>query len=291
MCGGGMSPEQRAEIDSANQMEAVNFTTPSGSQGVTNSNYSTYTDSYPDLLANYNENWKDKGVSKAEFGAMHWNQSGRNEGRFMPGALDQANPAPSPVSSGGGSSSSAGSGLIGNDGPPMGPYPENNVYAPMLVPNYAPPSAQDFTAYMPRVGPYDAPIPNLSGGAPANFPQATLYPGIGEDVDPGIPNYDIGGLLYQPFTTEYQQAFVQPNIWNYEPNQFGVGGVQFTPPPFGPINVVAPEELFVEEDDDDENRNGTKSPGDPVAPGTPGSGVTSSNENNPTTGTDDDPAP
>tara|TARA_R100000988_G_C4002774_1_gene170241 strand:- start:1646 stop:2563 length:918 start_codon:yes stop_codon:yes gene_type:complete len=252
MCGGGMSPEQRAEIDSANQMEAVNFTTPSGSQGVTNSNYATYTDSYPDLLANYNENWKDKGVSKAEFGAMHWNQSGRNEGRFMPGALDQANPVPS----GGGSSSSAGSGLIGNDGPPMGPYPENNVYAPMLVPKYAPPSAQDFTAYMPRVGPYDAPIPNLGGGAPANFPQATLYPGIGEDVDPGIPNYDIGGLLYQPFTTEYQQAFVQPNIWNYEPNQFGVGGVQFTPPPFGAINVVAPEELFVEPEEDDESTRG-----------------------------------
>jgi len=164
--------------------------------------------------------------------------------------------SPAPESGGGGSSSGSSGGLLDSSGPPMGPFPEENVYFPMLVPDYAPPSAQDFTAYMPRVGPYDAPTPYLGGGAPANFPQATLYPGIGQDVDPGIPDYNIGGLLYQPWTTEYQQAFVQPNIWNYEPNQFGVGPVQHMGAPFGPLNVVPPEELFAEDEEEEEEERG-----------------------------------
>jgi len=164
-----------------------------------------------------------------------------------------------PKSSGGESSGGGGGGLLNSGPPPMGPYPEDNVYFPMLVPEYAPPSAQDWTSYMPRVGPYDAPTPYLGGGAPANFPQATLYPGIGDNVDAGIPDYNIGGLLYQPWTTEYQQAFVQPNIWNYEPNQFGVGPVQFMGTLDGPMNVVPPEELFTEEEEEEEEeqRGGT----------------------------------
>lgn len=256
------SPEQIAEIEAANRMEAVDFTTPSGSQGVTNSNYADYVRRNPDLMANYNKHWKagapepfsgkNEGISLAEYGAMHWNQSGRNEGRSMPGLSS----APAPESGGGGSSSGSSGGLLDSSGPPMGPFPEENVYFPMLVPDYAPPSAQDFTAYMPRVGPYDAPTPYLGGGAPANFPQATLYSGIGQDVDPGIPDYNIGGLLYQPWTTEYQQAFVQPNIWNYEPNQFGVGPVQHMGAPFGPLNVVPPEELFAEDEEEEEEERG-----------------------------------
>ena len=119
---------------------------------------------------------------------------------------------------------------------------DNNPYFPILMQEYAPPSAQDWSAYMPRVGPYNAPTPYLGGGAPANFPQATLYPGIGEDVDPGIPNYNIGGLLYQPWTTEYQQAFVPPNIWNYTPPQLNVGSPTFSgTPATGFLEVVHPE--------------------------------------------------
>ena len=69
--GGGekRSPQQIAEIEAANRMDAVDFSTPHGSQGVTNSNYATYTDSYGDLREDYNTNWRDKGVSKAEYGA------------------------------------------------------------------------------------------------------------------------------------------------------------------------------------------------------------------------------
>ena len=203
--------------------------------------------------------WKNKNIPLEESGQAWW----------------QTYPASQAASSSSGESSGSGGGLLDDDGPPMGPFPRDNVYFPMLVPEYAPPSAQDWSAYMPRVGPYDAPTPYLGGGAPANFPQATLYPGIGEDVDPGIPDYNIGGLLYQPWTTEYQQAFVQPNIWNFEPNQFGVEDVLYTPPPFGAINVVPPEDLFVEEEEeeydwstDPEGRRGdkTKDPSDPGQP-------------------------
>ena len=185
---------------------------------------------------------------------------------------------PAPESGGGSSESSASGGLLDPGGPPRGPYPEDNVYFPMLVPEYAPPSAQDWTSYMPRVGPYDAPTPYLGGGAPANFPQATLYPGVGADVDAGIPDYNIGGLLYQPWTTEYQQAFVQPNIWNFEPNQFGVGPVQYYGAPFGLLNVVPPEELFGNEEEEDESTDppggDDKSPDEPSEPSEPSLGST-----------------
>ena len=89
------TPEQIAQIEAANRMEPIEFTTPSGSQGVTNENYAKYTDSYPDLLSNYNSNWRDKGVSKSEFGAMHWMQSGKGEGRSMPGISSPSAPAES----------------------------------------------------------------------------------------------------------------------------------------------------------------------------------------------------
>lgn len=93
--------------------------------------------------------------------------------------------------------------------------PKENVYFPMLVPEYTSPSAQDWSAYMPRVGPYDAPIPNL-----------------------GVE----GGLFYQPWSTEYQQAFVPSNIWNYTPPQLNVGSPTFSgTPATGLLEVVHPE--------------------------------------------------
>ena len=58
MCkGGGMSQEQRDQIDSANNMENTDFTTPHGSQGVNNPNYADYVRQNPDLMANYNRHW------------------------------------------------------------------------------------------------------------------------------------------------------------------------------------------------------------------------------------------
>lgn len=230
--GGGekRSPQQIAEIEAANRMDAVDFSTPHGSQGVTNSNYATYTDSYGDLRDDYNTNWRDKGVSKAEYGAMHWNQSGRNEGRSMPGV---SSPVAMEESGGGG-----GGGLL-NPLPEIGPYPGNNIYAPVLETEYTAPNAQDFSAYMPVGG-------LLTGGAQARYPQA-IFPALDEagNVLPQTPSapitdgqqFDIGGLLYQPWSTEYQQAFVPGNIWQYDPNQFGVGDVSYRGNKYGSLQL------------------------------------------------------
>jgi len=83
----------------------------------------------------------------------------------------------------------------------------------MLVPEYTSPSAQDWSAYMPRVGPYDAPVPSL-------------------DVE--------GGLLYQPWTTEYQQQFVPSNLWDYQPPVLSLPEVSFS----NPISGFSPEEVI-----------------------------------------------
>lgn len=80
------------------------FTTKHGSQGVTNPVFASYTQRNPDLQANYEANWKGKGVSQAEFGAMHYAKHGQAEGRQLEG------PSRSPEESGGGSSSGSSSG-------------------------------------------------------------------------------------------------------------------------------------------------------------------------------------
>jgi hypothetical protein len=41
-------------------------------------------------------------------------------------------------------------------------------------------------------------------------------------------NFDIPGLLYQPWSTEYQQAFVPANLWNYVPPELNVGAPQYS---------------------------------------------------------------
>ena len=131
------TPEQIAQIEAANRMEPIEFTTPSGSQGVTNENYAKYTDSYPDLLSNYNSNWRDKGVSKSEFGAMHWMQSGKREGRSMPGISSPSAPA----ESFGGASVAT---------PTASPSPvASNPYYPQLVQEYEAPGLVDYSSYMP----------------------------------------------------------------------------------------------------------------------------------------------
>lgn len=121
------SQAQKDEIAAANAMKPVDFSTPHGSQGVTNQNYAEYVKMHPDLMANYNENWSGKGVSLAEFGAMHWNSAGRKEGRTMPG-----------VSEGGGEEAGYGGGL---SGPPGGWFQPENIYFPQLVQEYERPEA------------------------------------------------------------------------------------------------------------------------------------------------------
>jgi hypothetical protein len=162
--------------------------------------------------------------------------------------------APAPESGGGGSSSG---GLL-NPLPEIGPYPERNIYDPVLETAYTPPVAQDWSQYMPVGG-------LLTGGAQARYPQA-IFPPLDEaggvlSQTPSAPitdgaQFDIGGLLYQPWTTEYQQAFVPGNIWQYDPNQFGVGKVAYSENPF-PLNLPEDwEELlgpFEEEEEDEES--------------------------------------
>jgi hypothetical protein len=59
------------------------FTTKHGSQGVTNPVFASYTQRNPDLQADYEKNWKGKGVSPTEYGSMHYAQYGRKEGRSL----------------------------------------------------------------------------------------------------------------------------------------------------------------------------------------------------------------
>jgi hypothetical protein len=72
--------ERKAADTSPSQ---ASFTTIHGSQGVTNPVFAQYAQKYPDLVANYNANWKDKGVSLAEYGAMHYAKYGKGEGRTL----------------------------------------------------------------------------------------------------------------------------------------------------------------------------------------------------------------
>jgi hypothetical protein len=193
MCdGGGMSSEQRSQIDSADAMKNTKFTTPHGSQGVTNSNYADYVRQNPDLMANYNLHWKkdapeplsqnNAGISLEEFGAMHWNSSGRNEGRSMPG-----------VSSGGGESAPLAAPTIAS---PIQEAAESNIYFPMRVPEYTTPQALDYSA----------------------FTSSSPFGGN-------------GGLLYQPGTQQYRDAYpIADNILSYQPPQLGLPQVTYSNP-------------------------------------------------------------
>jgi hypothetical protein len=80
-----------------------------------------------------------------------------------------------------------------------GPYPEPNIYFPMLVPEYSDPQAQDWSEYMPD----------------------------GQS-----------GLLYQPWSQEYGEQFMQPNIWDYQPPELKVGRPQYFKNPLGIMDVT-----------------------------------------------------
>ena len=132
---------------------------------------------------------------------------------------------------GGGGGSSSSSGLL-----PIGPYPGENVYFPMLTSRYERPQAYDLPYYMGATA-------NLGAYMPAN-------PFMGD-----------GGLLYQPGTEQYADAYpINTGILEYQPPQFAVGPVQFYGAPFGPIEVTPPEELFGnEEEEEEEQREGSES--------------------------------
>ncbi len=83
MAGLGQEFEER-KIANETPKEAK-FTTKHGSQGVTNPVFASYTQRNPDLQKNYEANWKGKGVSQAEFGAMHYAKHGKAEGRQLEG--------------------------------------------------------------------------------------------------------------------------------------------------------------------------------------------------------------
>ncbi len=159
---------------------------------------------------------------------------------------------------GGGGGGSGG----GNPLPELGPYPTPNVYFPILETEYNPPVAQDWSQYMPVGG-------LLSGGAQARYPRA-YFPPLDDDgrVLPQTPSepitggqqFDIPGLLYQPWTTEYQQAFVPGNIWQYDPNQFGVGQVKYIDNPFGSLQLPEDwEDLLGPFDEDEEEEEESNS--------------------------------
>ena len=89
----------------------------------------------------------------------------------------------------------------GDDETPWGNF--ENVYHPMLVPEYDAPQAQDLSSFVPESSPF------------------------GGDQ----------GLLYQPWTSDYQQQYVPESLWNYEPPQLDVGVPKYIDNPFGKLEL------------------------------------------------------
>ena len=100
--------------------------------------------------------------------------------------------------SGGGSSQPApASGPIDVGPSPMQERAARNQYFPMLVPEYTAPQALDYSAYMPENSPF--------GG--------------------------MNGLLYQPGTQQYREAFpIADNILSYQPPELGFPQVTYSNP-------------------------------------------------------------
>lgn len=144
---------------------------------------------------------------------------------------------------GGGEESSGSSGSSGNSGllnSNIGPYPRPNKYFPLLTQAYDRPQARDYSEFIQAGNPF--------GGD--------------------------GGLLYQPYSQQYSERYGLPNeIAQYQPNIFGVGDVSYYGTPFGPLNILAPEELFgneEEEEESDDDRGGRGGPGAPHGGTQPG---------------------
>jgi hypothetical protein len=122
-----------------------------------------------------------------------------------------------------------------NPDPPTGtgPYPDPNIYFPMLVPEYNDPQAQDWSRWMPR------------GQQGANVRPGDIWSG-GPDLSGG------GGLLYQPWSQEYGNRYVPENIWDYQPPELKVGRPKYSPSPIGILDLIFPPEESGGGGDDDE---------------------------------------
>jgi len=59
---------------------------PQGSAGISDSVYADYLGAYPDLAEDYKQ-WEAKGVTPAEYGAMHYWEHGKREGRGLGGTV------------------------------------------------------------------------------------------------------------------------------------------------------------------------------------------------------------
>ena len=67
-----------------------------------NPEFKTYTQAYPDLQKNYQDNWASKGMSPSEYGSMHYKAYGEKEGRSLSGPAKSKSssaraPAPAPA--------------------------------------------------------------------------------------------------------------------------------------------------------------------------------------------------
>jgi hypothetical protein len=126
--------------------------------------------------------WKDKNVALEDSGQAWWQTYKDGEGGGGGGTgtprPDSDNPDP---------------------GKGTGPYPDSNMYFPMLVPEYNDPKAQDWSQYMSQGG---------------------------------------SGLLFQPWSQEYGEQYMQPNIWNYQPPELKVGRPKYFQNPLGIMDVV-----------------------------------------------------
>ena len=141
---------------------------------------------------------------------------------------------------GGGSSAPAASAPMAPQ--QIGPSPiqeraARNQYFPMLVPEYTAPQALDYSAYMP-----------------ANSPFAGM-----------------NGLLYQPGTQQYREAFpIADNILSYQPPKLGFPQVTFSnpialnfePEGGGGGGGGGGEKKKKSKDNDDLDQRGGKGPGD-----------------------------
>ena len=78
-----------------------------GSLGVQDPMYEQYALMHPDLMQDYQQNWAGRGVTLSEYGAMHYHEYGKNEGRGFPGQGGSAG--------GGGGGGAGGGGGGGND--------------------------------------------------------------------------------------------------------------------------------------------------------------------------------
>jgi hypothetical protein len=79
--------------------------------------YKSYVEAYPDLMADYEQNWAGQGMSLEDYGSMHYYGKGQNEGRELGGSStnNQAPAAAQPPQSSGGGGGGGGGGGSQND--------------------------------------------------------------------------------------------------------------------------------------------------------------------------------